>query len=110
LAASVLNPLICSSEIDGSAPASPTVHVPSGTTARRLTQSSSTDAVESSVCLFASHRPAARWIEYARHIQGNTSDRCGQIPAGYDFYLWYKEDGYNNLGDWIETAAKAAGK
>jgi hypothetical protein len=39
-----------------------------------------------------------------------TSDRCGQIPSGYSFYLWYKEDGYHNMGTWIETAAKAAGK
>ncbi len=39
-----------------------------------------------------------------------TTERCGKIPEGYDFYLWFKDDGYNNLGSWIEKAAKAAGK
>lgn len=39
-----------------------------------------------------------------------TSERCGKIPAGYDFYLWFKNDGYKNLGAWIETAAVKAGK
>lgn len=43
-------------------------------------------------------------------LNGDQSDRCGKIPEGYDFYLWFKEDGYNNMGDWIEKAAKAAGK
>ena len=42
-------------------------------------------------------------------LQGNTSERCGQIPKGYDFYLWFKEDGYKNMGDWIEKAAKNVG-
>lgn len=40
----------------------------------------------------------------------NTSERCGELPAGYPFYRWFKDDGYNNMGDWIEAAAKAAGK
>ena len=43
-------------------------------------------------------------------LQSNTSDRCGQIPKGYKFYLWKKEDGYNNMGDWIEQAALDAGR
>ena len=38
----------------------------------------------------------------------NTSKCCGKIPTGYPFYLW--NDGYNNMGDWIEAAAKAAGR
>jgi hypothetical protein len=37
-----------------------------------------------------------------------TTERCGQLPEGYDFYLWNKDDGYHNLGDWIEKAALAA--
>lgn len=41
---------------------------------------------------------------------GNTSDRCGRIPEGYSFYLWNNDNGYDNLGDWVEEAAKAAGK
>lgn len=43
-------------------------------------------------------------------LQGNTSERCGQIPTGYDFYLWNKNDGYKNMGNWIEDAAKKAGR
>lgn len=38
------------------------------------------------------------------------TERCGEIPQGYPFYLWNKHDGYQNLGSWIESAAKAAGK
>lgn len=49
-------------------------------------------------------------ISKIKDFAGNTTERCGQIPAGYNFYLWYKDDGYNNLGTWIEHAANAAGK
>lgn len=70
---------------------------------------------------------ASRWVKYEieksieigngllgidiskiKDLQGNTSKRCGQIPKGYDFYLWFKEDGYKKMGDWIEKAAKDA--
>jgi len=44
-------------------------------------------------------------ISKIKDLQKNTSERCGQIPKGYDFYLWFKGDGYNNMGDWIEKAA-----
>ena len=49
-------------------------------------------------------------ISKIKDLQGNISKRCGQIPKGYDFYLWYKNDGYNKMGDWIEKAAKEAGR
>jgi hypothetical protein len=49
-------------------------------------------------------------ISKIKNLQGETSERCGKIPSGYSFYLWNKDDGYNNLGTWIEEAAKAAGK
>lgn len=49
-------------------------------------------------------------ISKIKDLQGNTTDRCGQIPKGYDFYLWNKDDGYKNLGSWIEKAAKSVGK
>lgn len=49
-------------------------------------------------------------ISKIKDLQGKTTERCGQIPAGYSFYLWIKEDGYNKMGDWIEKAAKAAGR
>lgn len=45
-----------------------------------------------------------------KDLQGNTTERCGQIPKGYSFYLWFKEDGYKSMGDWIEKAAKDAVK
>ncbi len=43
-------------------------------------------------------------------LQGNTSERCGKIPKGYKFYLWNNDNGYENMGDWIEKAAKDAGR
>lgn len=49
-------------------------------------------------------------ISKIKDLQGNTSERCGQIPKGYEFYLWFKEDGYNNMSNWIEKAAKDAGR
>jgi hypothetical protein len=49
-------------------------------------------------------------ISKIKDLQGETSERCGRIPEGYDFYLWNKDDGYNNMGDWIEKAAKDAGR
>jgi hypothetical protein len=49
-------------------------------------------------------------ISKIKNLQGETSDRCGQIPTGCEFYLWNNDDGYNNMGEWIESAAKAAGK
>ncbi|MHB1290645.1 MAG: TIR domain-containing protein [Sulfuricella sp.] len=71
---------------------------------------------------------ASRWVKYEieqsikrgngllgidiskiKDFNGKTSERCGKIPVGYDFYLWNNDDGYNKLGDWVEKAAKAAG-
>lgn len=49
-------------------------------------------------------------VSKIKNLQQQTSDRCGQIPNGFPFYLWFKEDGYKNMGDWIEKAAKAAGR
>ena len=37
-------------------------------------------------------------------------NRCGQIPKDYPFYYWNNDKGYDNLGVWVEAAAKAAGK
>jgi hypothetical protein len=39
-----------------------------------------------------------------------TTERCGRIPARYNFYLWNNDNGYKNMGDWIEKAAKDAGR
>ncbi len=49
-------------------------------------------------------------ISKIEDLKGNTSERCGRIPTGYEFYLWDKDDGYNNMGDWIEDAARNAGR
>jgi hypothetical protein len=49
-------------------------------------------------------------VSKIKDLKGATSERCGEIPGGYPFYLWYKDDGYHNMGSWIEKAAKAAGK
>jgi hypothetical protein len=49
-------------------------------------------------------------VSKIKDLQGNTSDRCGRIPKGYDFYLWNNDEGYKNMGDWIEKAAKDAGR
>ncbi len=81
------------------------------------------------VVLVGQHTCSSRWVKYEieksieigngllgidvskiKDLQKSTSERCGQIPKGYPFYLWFKEDGYNNLGGWIEKAAKAAGR
>ena len=43
-------------------------------------------------------------------LSGNTSTRCGVIPEGFSFYLWNRDDGYSNMGDWIEKAAQAVGR
>lgn len=49
-------------------------------------------------------------VSKIKDLQGNTSDRCGKIPTGYGFYLWNNDEGYQNMGDWIEKAAKDAGR
>ena len=49
-------------------------------------------------------------VSKIKNLQGNTSEKCGQIPKGYSFYLWNKDDGYNNMSDWIEKAAQDAGR
>jgi len=43
-------------------------------------------------------------------LQGNTTERGGPIPYGYTLYLWNKQDGYHNMGDWIEKAAQETGR
>ena len=81
------------------------------------------------VVLVGKETCASRWVKYEieksieigngllgidvskiKDLQGNTSDRCGEIPKGYSFYLWNSDNGYKNMGDWIEKAAKDAGR
>jgi hypothetical protein len=49
-------------------------------------------------------------VSKIKDLNGDTTDRCARIPEGYKFYLWNSDDGYHNLGDWIEKAAKEAGR
>lgn len=49
-------------------------------------------------------------ISKIKDFQGNTAERCGRIPSGYSFYLWNNDNGYTNIGNWIENAAKEAGR
>ena len=81
------------------------------------------------VVLVGSHTCSSRWVRYEieqsgergngllgidiskiKNRIGYTSDRCGKLPQGYPFHLWNNHDGYNNMGDWIEAAARAAGR
>jgi antiphage defense system Thoeris ThsB-like protein len=87
------------------------------------------DGTSVTVVLVAKDTCDSRWVKYEiekskalghgllgidvskiKDLKGNTTERCGRIPQGYDFYLWNNDDGYKNMGDWIEKAAKAAGK
>lgn len=49
-------------------------------------------------------------ISKIKDLQGKTSEFCGEIPTGYDFYRWNLDKGSENMGDWIEKAAKDAGR
>jgi hypothetical protein len=49
-------------------------------------------------------------ISKIKDFQGNTTERCAKLPKGYPFYLWNNDEGYKNIGVWIEKAAKAAGR
>lgn len=81
------------------------------------------------VVLVGKHTCNSRWVRYEmekskeigsgllgidiskiKDLNGNTSERCGQIPKGYPFYLWNRNDGYKNMGAWIEKAARDAGR
>lgn len=81
------------------------------------------------VVLVGSHTCLSEWVGYEinRSIQrgngllgidisgikdfnGNTSYLCGSIPQGYPFYSWFLNNGYQNMGYWIEEAARVAGR
>lgn len=50
-------------------------------------------------------------VSKIKDMDRNTTKRCGRmVPAKNKLYLWKSDDGYTNMGDWIETAAKAAGR
>lgn len=43
-------------------------------------------------------------------LSDQTTDCCDLRVGGYNHYLWNKDKGRDNLGDWVEQAAIAAGK
>ena len=81
------------------------------------------------VVLVGSHTCGSRYVRYEidqskargngllgidvskiRDLAGNMSSRCGQIPEGFPFYFWNRDDGYSNMRAWIEKAAQDAGR
>lgn len=82
-----------------------------------------------SVVLVGAKTCESRWVEYeiqesiargngllgidiskVKSFNDPDTTRCGEIPKGYPFYLWNKDEGHKNLGSWIESAAKVAGR
>ena len=49
-------------------------------------------------------------VSKIRDLNEKTTERCGKIPKGYKFYFWNRDNGYENMGDWIEKAAEEAGR
>lgn len=49
------------------------------------------------------------YIHNMKDVEGKT-DTMGSnpLPAGYNSHDWFHDDGRNNIGAWIEVAAKAA--
>jgi hypothetical protein len=43
-------------------------------------------------------------------MQGNTTNCCALRVPGYKHHLWNNGNGRENLGAWVEAAAKAAAK
>lgn len=54
------------------------------------------------------------YVQGIKDIKGNTTARGAnpfdRLTLGYPVYEWIKDDGYYNLDNWIEEAARAAGK
>jgi hypothetical protein len=50
------------------------------------------------------------YINKIKDFNQNTSTRCSTLGFPYKVYDWVDDDGYNNLGNWVESAAKTVGK
>ena len=37
-------------------------------------------------------------------------DKYGRVDSYFDVYDWSNDDGYNSFGEWVEKAAKEAGR
>lgn len=50
-------------------------------------------------------------IERIENSKGETdSGGSNPLASGYSEYWWFADKGYENFGQWVEAAAKAAGK
>lgn len=49
-------------------------------------------------------------ISMIKDSGGKQSSCCGRFPTGYPFYRWFNDNGYNNLGEWVEQAAEESGR
>lgn len=50
-------------------------------------------------------------IEKIKNKDGSTDDAgANPLPSKYPVHLWNTDDGYSNMGKWIDAAAKAAGR
>jgi hypothetical protein len=49
-------------------------------------------------------------ISQVRDLNSQTSTCCSLRVPGYKHYQWHNDNGRQNLGDWVERAAMAAGK
>lgn len=50
-------------------------------------------------------------ISKIKNKDGNTSTKGNwMLPSSYKDYKWNNDDGYKNMGNWIQKAAKDAGK
>lgn len=43
-------------------------------------------------------------------MHGSTTNCCALLVPGYKHYRWNNDNGRENLGTWVEAAARAAGK
>jgi hypothetical protein len=51
------------------------------------------------------------YIHSLKDSDGNGSPMgLNPLPNEYPTYWWFNDDGYNNFSDWVEAAAKAAGR
>ena len=49
-------------------------------------------------------------ISKIKNQRGETDETgSNPLPSGYKKYLWFNDDGIENLGKWIELAAREAG-
>ena len=87
------------------------------------------DGSSVTVVLVGARTNASRWVRYEieqsiargngllgidvsqiRDFRSSTSVCCDQMPRGYPFYRWFTDNGYQNLGNWVEQAARVANR